>query len=403
MKQLWQDDGTLDLKAVNRSEFNVVEEDGLTLVFPRKNKWDWMADERWLRSVVVDAKGRIVSTGWPKFGNYGEFQADTRVLDKALAADSIVRFTHKEDGSLCIRDVVNGRVMMRTRGTMFGGQRGDDNTSSYGEKFASVAMCKYPQLLDPQWFDVGISLLFEYVAPDNQVVVRYPEEDLILIGMLVHEPRGADGRIQKPFIVPWGEMSKFAKEEHLTLVELKELPADPAGLLEEVKDWRTEGVVVRCPDPRSGDEDQILVKVKSAWYLANHRMKHSMNYQRILEFVETSGIRDEQQLVDQLRASDFDFEIIESVKELYARHQAAEAMADEWETEARHLYEKFKADPMMQQLMDIPRLRRKEFAKIACDQGPVVKSMMFSMYDGNEEGILSMRRRVVATEGRLRK
>lgn len=402
MKQLWRDDGTLNLKAVDRSEFKTVEEGGLTLVFPRKNKWDWTAEERWLRSVVVDSKGHIVSTGWPKFGNYGEFQADTQVLNKALAGGSPVRFTHKEDGSLCIRDVVAGRVMMRTRGTMFGGQRGEDGMPSFGERFAEVAVRKYPQLLDPKWFDVGISLLFEYVAPDNQVVVRYTEGDLILIGMLVHEPR-KNGKAQRPFIVPWGEMSEFAKSENLTLVELKELPTDPTGLLEEVKDWRTEGVVVRCPDPHTSDEDQVLVKVKSAWYLANHRMKHSMNYQRILEFVETSGIRNEQQLVDRLRASDFDFEIIESAKELYARYQAAELLADEWEAKARRLYEEFEADPMMQQLTELTHLRRKEFARIACEQEPVVKSMMFSMYDERDEDIQSMRRRVVATEGRLRK
>ena len=285
MKQLWRDDGTLDLKAVDKSEFKTVEDEGLTLVFPKKNKWDWTREERWLRSVVVDAKGRIVSTGWPKFGNYGEFQNDTRRLNEALASDAPVRFTHKEDGSLCIRDIVNGRVMMRTRGTMFGGQQDEDGTPSFGDRFCAVAEKKYPRLIDPAWFDAGISLLFEYVAPGNQVVVRYPEDDLILIGMLVHEPRGPKGRPMRPFIVPWGEMAEFARKEELNLVSLKELPSTPAALLEEVKDWRTEGVVVRCPDPDTGNEDQILVKVKSAWYLANHRMKHSMNYQRILEFV----------------------------------------------------------------------------------------------------------------------
>jgi hypothetical protein len=51
----------LDLSKVDRAEFKIMSENGLHLVCPKKNKWDWTQDEKWLRSVVVDDTGRIVS------------------------------------------------------------------------------------------------------------------------------------------------------------------------------------------------------------------------------------------------------------------------------------------------------------------------------------------------------
>ena len=70
----------LDLSAVDRSEFKIVSECGLNLVIPRKNKWSWDSNEKWLRSVVVDDNGLVVSCSWPKFGNFGEFLMDTDAL-----------------------------------------------------------------------------------------------------------------------------------------------------------------------------------------------------------------------------------------------------------------------------------------------------------------------------------
>lgn len=371
----------LDLSAVDRSEFKIVSENGLSLVFPKKNKWDWTEEEKWLRSVMVDDAGRVVSCSWKKFGNFGEFLAETDALKQALADGGLVRFTHKEDGSLCIRSVVDGQVVMRTRGTMSGGES-DDGSETYGEKFRRVAAAKYPKLLDPTWMP-DVSLLLEYIAPDNAVVVRYKEEDLVFLGGVDH----AD-----PSIIPWHDVTMIAFLGGLRLVELKELPSDPAKLLEEVKEWRTEGVVARC------DGDQVFVKVKSAWYLANHRMKYSMKYKTIVEFVGLSGVTSEDELVARLREYDYDFEVVEGGREFYRRYEKAKEATDYQRAGAEDM---FRSAKLLAHGLhpDDKVAERKEFAKIACAQPPVVKSMMFSLYDGRAERLDAMVRKLILTEG----
>jgi hypothetical protein len=376
----------LDLSVVDRSEFKVVSESGLNLIFPKKNKWDWSSEERWLRSVMVDDTGLILSCSWPKFGNFGEFLADTDALKKALAEGSSVLWTHKEDGSLCIRSCQNGRVIMRTRGTMFGGES-DNGSETYGEKFHRVASVKYPKLLDPNWMP-NVSLLLEYIAPDNAIVIRYKEEDLVFLGGIEHA---------LPSIVPWESVVNIAEEGKLRLVDLKELPSDPVKLLEEVKEWHTEGVVARCCN------DQVFVKVKSAWYLANHRMKYSMTYESIVEFSMRANIEDPDTLVSKLREYDYDFEIIESAKEFFYRYMNAQHMATCWKAAAEKTCIRMLAD-----LANIDKLERgpehrKRFAAVACSYEPAIKSLMFAIYDGRIERVNTMMRKLVLTEGGKRR
>jgi hypothetical protein len=296
----------LDLSKVNKN-FKRVEDNGYTLIIPKKNLWDWEEDEKFLRSVVVDKDGYVVSCSWPKFGNYGEFSKDTNILRDALNNNEEVMFSQKEDGSLCIRSVIDGKVVMRTRGTLYGGKRGEDDEPSYGERFFKVASDKYPKLLDPNWMS-DRSLLFEYVSPSNLVVVKYKEEDLIFIGFVDHGLH----------IGHWFELKSIAQEAKLNLVKLHTLPRNVNELLEEVKTWKSEGVVVRC------DQNQVLVKVKSAHYLAQHRMRFSVNYKFMVEFIELSGVKSEDELVEELKACGYDFEIVETCLPFYHRYQKVE-------------------------------------------------------------------------------
>jgi hypothetical protein len=160
--------------------------------------------------------------------------------------------------------------------------------------------------------------------------------------------------------------------------------------------------VARCPDVE-GNEDQVMVKVKSEWYRENHRMRFSMTYAVVAGWIATEGVASEEQLVDLLKSRDYDFEIIESAKELYARCMVAAATADEWIAEARRLFAEFNADEMMKQLEDLPKLRRKEFARIACEQEPAVKTAMFALYDGREDQVADLRQRIIDSEGYIRK
>jgi len=180
-------DGKVRLDITKVSEnFNIVSDKNLHLVYPRRNLWEWKEKEKWLRSIIVDDDGFVVSCSWKKFGNYDEFKNDTHMLNKSLK-NGVVRFTNKEDGSLCIRSVVNNEVILRTRGTIFGIPKVDDGEKeTFAVRFKEVAKNKYPILLDNS-FLLDRSLMFEYVSPDNVIVIPYLNEDLIFLGFVIHK------------------------------------------------------------------------------------------------------------------------------------------------------------------------------------------------------------------------
>jgi len=403
------DDLRLDLNKISTSEFKIVKDDDslLTLVCPKKNKWDWVPEERWLRSVMVNHKGIVVSCSFPKFGNYGEFQEDTEILNRALSEGRVL-FTHKEDGTLCIRSVIDGKVVMRTRGTLFGESSMDDRGPTFSERFRAVAEKKYPKLLDPTCWRMD-SLLFEYVAPDNTIVVRYGEPDLVLVGAVLTYPKNMipdsyEMKHPTPKLADWSYLEMAAKSGGLNLVRREELPRNPAELMSEVRDWKTEGVVTRCFDERG---NTILVKVKSAWYLAHHRLKSNMKYSTITEFAEMSNIGSEDDLAEYLKKCDYDWEIIESAKELYARYTAAVEDARAWMCEAGKKAGEASADVMFAAVArkkDPPlpgtKEHRKGFAAIAVRQHSVIKTMMFLIYDSKWDRLKALVRKLVRDERR---
>jgi hypothetical protein len=366
----------LDVKKVRTKFFNIVSENNLHLIYPKKNMWDWEEDEKWLRSIVVDDDGFVVSCSWKKFGNYGEFQNDAATLNECLKNNSSVNFTHKEDGSLCIRYVYNNEVFFRTRGTLFGGHDGEK--IHYGKRFKKVATEKYPKLLDPNWMN-DKSLLFEFISPDNFIAIRYFTEDLIFLGFVKHNDL---------HIGTWEEITEISKDGNLNLVRAYDLSHDPNVLLEEIKTWKDEGIVIRC------NNDQTFVKMKSASYLAAHRMKYNMNYVSIVEFIQRANIANEEQFVKELRKCDYDWEIIASANMFYHKFLYIEKIKDEYLELAKSLTEEF---ILNNPIIEDEKLRKKNFAKIACSQHKFVSTLMFLLY-ANKNIELACNRFII-TEG----
>lgn len=371
----------LDITKV-RDEFNKVTDGELTLVVPGKGSFVKYSDEeKKLRSVIIDQNGFIVSSCWPKFGNWGEFEEDTNKLINELKNNGTIRFSHKEDGSLCIRSVINGKVIFRTRGTLYGGFSLVEGEKSFNERFVSVAEQKYKILLDPSWMQ-DRSLLFEYVSPDNLIVKKYDFEDLIFLGYVLHK----DLSIGK-----WEEVVGIANENNFNLVRLHTLPKDPQGLLEEVKEWRDEGVVVRCCD------DQVFVKVKSSWYLTNHRLKSNLNYKSILDLLECNNLfwgKDEYKFVEMLEASGFDWELIESSREYFKKYMELYKYAEKVVSDASETYNKFVLDSK-DVAWESEGKRRKEFARIAISLGNPYTQMAFNVYSNSELKIKELMKKII--------
>jgi hypothetical protein len=363
------------------SNFKVISKNGLHLICPKKNLYKWDDnEERWLRSIVIDDNGFIVSCSWPKFENFGEFLKDTNILKNKLANNDIVHYTHKEDGVLCIRYVVNNKVIMRTRGTLFGGFTKCDQ-KSFGDRFKKVSQEKYSVLLDPN-FMADRSLLFEYVAPNNVIVIHYKKEDLIFLGFVMHS---------NLHIGSWLELKHIANNNNLNLVKLHDLPRDILQLSKKIKTWKEEGIVVRC------NNDKVFVKLKSVYYLDNHRMKFSMNYPMMVEFIKKNKIKTEQQLIENLQKCNYDWEIIKYAKDLYQIYNMASKIKDNILKKAQELYNNFKLNNLNDREDKI--ITRKRYAMIACEQEKNVRSLMFCIYDNNLERFYNYCHKIILSEG----
>ena len=367
--------------------FLVKEYDPYLLVHPSRGKFDWEPDELRFRSAILDGAGHVVSVGWPKFFNQGEWPDHDQVIAEELAAGRAV-ITHKHDGSLIIRSVLpDGRILLRTRDTFDGGK--------FAPLAEAVARAKYPALLDPGLWPHG-SLLFEYVGAGNQIVVRYDGgDDLVLIGAAEHA--GTEGARY----LPYGELAEVAQAYGLRLVETYPWSENGiAGILDQVRDWdKAEGVVVRSQD------GQTLLKIKSAWYFAQHALRWHMTYESICRFAIDGGIEDEASLTAKLTEVGWDYETATVAREHFAAYRDARAEARRLKEEAVAFLAAFEAEANGR-FADDERARRKAFA--ARLFGPEAKpedraraSYCFLAYDNKADRLdATLLRRIVLNRGR---
>ncbi len=341
-----------DPEALAERQFAVSNRDGLVLVTPSRAKYDWKPEELWLRSAVFDSDGRVASLGWPKFFNLGENADDSARLERALEAGEEVWLTEKMDGSLCIRSVIGGSVIFRTRGTTDGG--------AHGPAMRACAAANYPQLLDPAFAPEG-SLLFEFTSPRFRIVLPYTEPDLTFLGAVSHVDASLSHR---------DEVEAIAREGGLKLVEERELPRDIGQMAEVIRDLEgSEGIVARCAG------GQTMVKVKAASYLAAHAILFAFSPRRVAELCLEHDIRDEQAFRAKVRelAGGYDFELEEEVLGHFRSSMVERERIDtllssvsEWVAANRHL-------------------DRKSFALAARDHAGPDLPLYFSVLDGRPE------------------
>ncbi|MDJ0599564.1 MAG: T4 RnlA family RNA ligase [Crocosphaera sp.] len=120
------------------------------------NEWNTQA-----RGLILDTKNqRIVATPFPKFFNYGERQI-------TLPSEPFKVFD-KLDGSLIICYYYQDQWRTSTKG---------DLQSLQAQK-AQIVLNQLPV----KYLEEGTTYLFEYISPDNKIIINYSEEQLILLG-----------------------------------------------------------------------------------------------------------------------------------------------------------------------------------------------------------------------------
>lgn len=220
---------------------------------------------------------RLAARPMPKFFNLNE---NPMTMELEITADTIESIQTKEDGSLISTYIHNGELYCKSKGSVQSDQaKGAMAYLRFGDQ-------KYKKELQ-QITEDGYTVNLEYMAPTNRIVINYPNVRLTILSIR-HNDTGGFLSLDN---LDWKKYPTLLKE----WVEEHEL--DPQLIFDtpEMKD--TEGFVVRL---RSG----LTFKVKTEWYLVQHRAKdHVDSPRRLFE----AAIRE---ATDDLRSLFFDNEMV---------------------------------------------------------------------------------------------
>lgn len=116
--------------------------------------------------------GKLVAAPFWKFFNYGE---NPFTEESAVNTWRPTMVGDKLDGSLVYFYELDGTLQAKTKFHCFSGQ------AASALKYAQEHTWMHDTLLD--FVENGYTPMFEYVAPDNQIVLQYPQEDLVYLGI----------------------------------------------------------------------------------------------------------------------------------------------------------------------------------------------------------------------------
>jgi hypothetical protein len=288
----------IDIQKVDLTQFMVHEHslngEIVYLIQPQHIGTKWTQDNKHMRSVVVNYAGEVISAGFPKFTNWGE-NPDHFPVPNSLKHCTVVE---KLDGSLLIVSKYNGQYILRTRGTV------DASTMANGhelEIFKNTILSKLADNNDT-W---DYSVLFEWLSPINKIVLNYGDEpSWRLIGFINHINYSL---AQQDMLDAMAKKYGFDRPPTYTF-------SDVQDLLKDVDQWRgKEGVVVYSKN------DQMLHKVKGAWYLALHHMKSELsNIEKVIDVWLEQGMPDYQTFYNYIFIT-FDYELAEQCRGMISR------------------------------------------------------------------------------------
>lgn len=253
----------------------------------------WNKNNLFYRSLITDKEGNVLSSGFPKFFNYGE-KPDCYPNPEDF---SDLKYEDKMDGSLLIADYVNGQFSMRTRGTV--SYSSQDNAKDF-----ELLPERYPKLVEFLKENSHLSLLFEIVTPNNVIVVRPKQIEFYFIGAI--NKNGMCVVSSSDLVNIWRNIGQMPSPQAYNFLNTNEL----SKIAETIKYWKgKEGIVV------SYNNGQNRIKLKSDWYLFIHRVKSQLNSQNnLIEYYVDSEMPSCENFYKKIE-TDFDFEIALQLKD----------------------------------------------------------------------------------------
>jgi hypothetical protein len=257
----------IDLSKIDLTQFmahqHMVSGEVVTLVQPQHIGTKWTQDNKHLRSSVWNSEGDLISAGFPKFTNWGE-NPEHFPVPNSLKHCTVVE---KLDGSLLIVSKYKGEYILRTRGTVDASTMANGHELEIFKDRFKDSLQRLGMTTPDTW---NVSLLFEWVSPINKIVLNYGEEpDWYIVGIVNHSDYSLFTQSE---LDVWSKKYGFDRPPTYTFSSVEDL-------LKDVDQWRgKEGVVVYSKN------DQMLHKVKGAWYLALHHMKSELsNIEKVMD------------------------------------------------------------------------------------------------------------------------
>ena len=261
----------------------------VTLVQPKHIGAKWNKNNLHFRSSVWNSEGTLISASFPKFFNWGE-QPDLSPVPTSLKNCTVVE---KLDGSTLIVSKYKGQIILRTRGTV------DAHTMDNGhelEIFKEKFLNSINHATPDTW---NVSILFEWVSPQNKIVINYgAEPDWYLVGIVRHDDYSLFDQSELDM---WAKNKNFKRPQTYTFTDINDL-------LQNVQHWvGKEGVVIYSQN------DQVLHKVKSFQYLKLHAFKGNATFENTIELFFEFGMPSYQEFEIKL-IEKFDYECYNMVR-----------------------------------------------------------------------------------------
>jgi RNA ligase len=243
-----------------RKEFVVAEREDFGTVISYKcllsNTFDMIDDNdnggairRECRGLIFDKEGNIMSRPFHKFFNINEREETIEEVVEVSMPKQAHIIMEKMDGSM-IRPLLDRHGNLRL-GTKMGITDVANNAEDWLTKQDDHAKkLKWLRLM----VDSGITPLFEWVSPDNQIILEYKEEDLVYLGSRRNTTGEYFMDIQDD--VPFNQVPLYGSVQgNLKIYIDRQRQAK-----------NREGDVIRF-------ENGHMIKVKNYWYVKCHRIK----------------------------------------------------------------------------------------------------------------------------------
>lgn len=347
-----------NIEQFNIKDVNIAGDDCI-LVTPKDMGVDWDDDNKYFRSSIWRKSDMYpVSLGFRKFMNYGE-----KPSFEPIAENSKFKAVRKVDGSCLIVSKYKGELIVRTRGTV-------DATGLANGHEIEILKQKYPHAFQNHYINNGKTLLFEWTTPSNRIVLNETSEPTLwLIGMVYHknEPEHKFYSYASQYYLDLiAEFLEVQRPETLDIdvnVSIEQLK----NQIEPLKD--IEGVVIY------DESEQHLKKIKTLRYLQLHRVFTGIKtVNHILELWAEYGYS-ERENFEALLATNFDWELVESLKDLL----------DEFFNRLSRIQNKLAT--IRSFLGNFKELSRKEIAKIIFTELGPWSSVAFEILDNKAHKI----------------